>query len=531
MTTPTPRVKVTSQRRAYATVAAVTASMLCIGLAVPLALASREPTASAAGPVDTTPISVAGGQGGPAGPGAVGQAPGAAPGAVAPGVVGGPGALQVPGATAQGPGAAAPGAPAQGAPTPDGVAPGGSAPAGAGKLTASDQGVTPTSIKVGAVLLDLSKVKALGLGLDNYDTDTQQRMFDTYFNRVNEAGGINGRKIQPVYATYDPLSTSGANSGPAICVRMAKDEKVFALIGFTYTAGTCAAIQYSIPAITSNGELEQVARESHNYEIHTQPTYERMARNWTAYLLETSLSKGKKVGLVDIADGGNFQLAGDAILSTFQQLGQPITYHSRFTNDQGSASAQLPVEVQKMKAAGVEQVMLSANFLMATTFMQQAEQQNYYPQYLTSDIGALASNGLIRSGPAKSLSNLIGVTSAFTISPEGRTEQADSKDCRLFYNKTNPSQKQFAFGEEGPFNNICAEVELFTRAAIPAGTNLTRAGLVASVQRLGAGSLPNSLPGSFAAGKTNFSDNLLPARWNNPCTCYKLAGPVARARF
>ena len=281
------------------------------------------------------------------------------------------------------------------------------------------------------MLLDLSTVKAIGLGLDNYDTGTQQKMFDTYFKRVNDAGGINGRKIQPVYATYDPLSTSGANSGPAICVRMAKDEKVFALIGFTYTAGTCAAIQYSIPVVTANGELEQVARQSHNYEIHTQPTYERIARNWTAYLLQTGLAKGKKVGLVDSADGGNFQLAGDAVQATFQKLGQPITYHARISNDTGSANSQIPVEVQKMKAAGVEQVMLSTNFLVATTFMQQAEQQNYYPQYLTSDIGALASTGLIRTGPAKSLSNLIGVTSGFAISPEGRTEQADSKDCQV----------------------------------------------------------------------------------------------------
>ena len=541
------RVKVTSPGRAYAAMAGATASMLCLGLLVPLVfgspevdqLTTRVPVdnsqiigiAPADATVDATPdpTTVAPGATPFAGTTGTDPEPGTA--------VAGDGAVD-PAAPAAAQAPAGPAAPAGETATPAGGAPqaGGSqstppAPPAGKPLTATDQGVTASGIKVGAILLDLSKVTALGLGLDNYDTDTQRRMFDTYFTRINDAGGINGRRITPVYATYDPLSTSGANSGPAICIRMAKDEKVFSVIGFTYTAGSCVAVQYKIPAVSHIGELQAVYQQSGNYMITSQPTQERLGRNWAAFLLDSGLSKGKKVGLLNVKDGGQSELVGNAVASTLSQLGQPVTYRAQLTSDEASASSQLPVEVQRMKAAGVEQVMLPVSFAYAISFMNQAEQQNYFPQYLTSDVFALASNGLIRTGPARSLANVIGVSTQSTVSPEGRTESAVEKDCREYYNRANPSSKQFAFGEEGPYNVICMDVEVLRRGTVPVGANLTRQAFVGAVQKLGPGSLPLSLGGSFAAGKTDFSDFQRPYRYFTACKCYKVAGPVAKARF
>ena len=398
-------------------------------------------------------------------------------------------------------------------------------------LTASDQGVTPTTIKVGAVLLDLRAATAVGLGLENYELETQRRIFDTHVDRLNASGVLGGRKVVLVFATYDPISSSGENSGPAICRRLAKDEKVFAVIGLTYTAGACAAVQYRIPVITSFADLESVYAASDNYMITSLPSYERIGRNWSAYLLDSGLSKGKKVGLLNVKDGALEELSADAAQATLSQLGQPLTYRAQLTNDQASAQSQIPVEVQRMKSLGVQQVMLPTNFLTAITFMQQAEQQGWYPTYLTSNIGALASNGLIRKGPARSLDNVIGVSSSTGISPEGRTEPPDDKDCRETYNRINPQSKQFAYGEDGPYGLICMVVRLFGAIAGPTGPDLTRRGFVATVQTLGPGTLATSLPGTFGPNKTNFAQNVMPARYSSACQCYRVAGPVAKTRY
>lgn len=511
------------------TFTAVTASLLSLGLVVPLALAtSKTDRLTASGAVNNGSLPTAGPAVKGAGQGPIAGAPAGGAPAVLPGQGGAPGAGLIANGGSAAVGANA-GVPAAAGPV--AAAPGGRAAAAGDPLTASDQGVTPTTIKIGAVLLDLSALTPLGLGLKNFDLDTQRRTFDTYFKRVNDAGGVNGRTIQPVYATYDPLSSSGANSGPAICVRMAKDEQVFALTGFTYTAGSCAAVQYRIPVATLQAELESVFRESNNYMITQQPSLQRIARNWSAFLLASGLSKGKKVGLVNTKDGGVEELPGDVVEATLAQRGQPITLRSQFTADQGSAASQIPVEVQKMKSAGVEQVMLCTNFLLAITFMQQAEQQNYFPTYLTSDIGALATDGLIRRGPSRSLSNVIGFTGQTFLSTQGRTEPAIEKDCREYYNKANPGKKQFAFGEEGPYNIICADVELLRRISAGSGRTLTRQGLVAAAQRLGPGSLPISLGGSYSQGKTDFTDYFMPDRYDVSCQCYKVAGPVTKGQY
>ena len=63
-------VQVAPGSRAYGTGAAVTASVLGLGLEGPLALAARESCASADSPADTAPIGVIGGQTGVPVPGA-----------------------------------------------------------------------------------------------------------------------------------------------------------------------------------------------------------------------------------------------------------------------------------------------------------------------------------------------------------------------------------------------------------------------------------------------------------------------------
>ena len=542
------KAKATSPGRTYPAIAGITAMLLGAGLLVPLLGSPQVDRLATRGPGDNGQISGAAPT--PGTPGAVIDPTSAVPAATPVGEPSGigtttetgtPGAgpaapaapqPETPGAGPAAPVAPQPEAPQAAAPPQSGAGQGGSPAAQAGKpLTATDQGVTASSIKVGVVLLDLSAALAIGLGLDNYDTATQKRAFETYFKGINNGGGINGRRIAPVYAEFDPLSTSGAKSAGAICIRMAKDEKVFALMGYTYAAGPCAAVQYRIPVAALNAELESTYRLSKNYFSSSQPSYERTARNWAAFLLDSGLSKGKKVGLLNVKDSGNSELSADAAAATLTQLGQPLAYRAQLTNDQAAASSQLPVEVQKMKAAGVQQVMLNTEFLTAINFMQQAEQQNYFPQYLTSEHGALASNGLIRKGPQRSKENVIGVTAQTVLSPVGRVEPPHEKVCRENYNKDNPSAHQFAYGDEGPYNVACMAVEVFRRGAVPAGPELTRAGYVAALQKAGRGELPVTLAGSFAPGKTDFADSVWPVRYKVACECYELAGPLTRARY
>lgn len=134
--------------------------------------------------------------------------------------------------------------------------PGGPASGGAG-LRATDVGVTGNSVKVGFLLIDTGGVGALGVkGL--VDLEQQRSAVRAYVDEVNDHGGIGGRKIEAVYAPYDPLSSysgnSGRSTGRAACLSLTEDNHVFAVLGFldsTTRGASPPSIRRSCSATTS----------------------------------------------------------------------------------------------------------------------------------------------------------------------------------------------------------------------------------------------------------------------------------------
>ena len=71
-------------------------------------------------------------------------------------------------------------------------------------LTATDDGVTATTIKIGAVFPDLSVI-----GRDSGDVEAK---FQIAVDAVNDAGGINGRDLELVFSLYSRSATPSPRS-------------------------------------------------------------------------------------------------------------------------------------------------------------------------------------------------------------------------------------------------------------------------------------------------------------------------------
>ncbi len=458
------RFHVVAPARAYGVLVAVSGLLLAIGLALPLTLASTAPADAGAGPADTGPITVESGSVGAAG-----------------GSTGTSTADQVPDVA---------------------------------------QGVTDSTIKVGVVLLDLSSATSLGLGLPNFEVDLQRAAFDSLFDKVNAEGGINKRKIEPVYASRDTLATTGPHSDKAICTRLAKDERVFAVIGFTYDAGTCVASQHRLPVVTRYPSLEQVYRDTHGLLATLDPPLEQGARNWARVLVKAGLAEGRKIGMLTVADGAIYQLSGKAAAGTLKELGHPLTVMGEL-NPANSVS-EIPALIQKMKSAGVDSVMLASDFANALRFIALADAQRYHPRYLTSDLGSLASNGLLANA-GQGLDGAIGFTDN-AWSPNGDPATPENKACVEDYNKATKT-KDIPAEEQSAIPAICAITSIFVRAATDAGTDLNPRSFVRALEGIGTiDGLPTVLPGAFGPGKTGYSDRLQPLRWSSATKSYSVNG-------
>ena len=512
------KIAIRSRVHSYSLLAGVVVGTLFAGLAVPLAfgttprsssslsgsadpgLPNLEPTSSSApttGPGATTGPSATTGGVGPAGTTGGNVGPGGTGGAT----TGSTGANPFPTVT-QGPG-------------------------GPTKLTASDVGVTASTIKVGFVRLDLTALTPLGLGLKNYDLQYQQQAFDTYVKRLNASGGLYGRKIIVDYVTLNPLDSNGSQSAPALCRKLTEDDKVFLVTGFAGEAGTCAALQHRTPNLFSGSAPREQYDKAHGYIVSNFPTAERMMMDWAGVTTDAGLLNGKKIGLVSTNVSPEINTV-QKLNDTLTQLGHAPVYWAKL--DPNAGQSQVPVAIQQMRSKGVDTVFLATNFVVAQNWVQSSDSQNYKPRYLASDYGNLSSNGLVDK-MTSGFDGAVAYSSAVSEPPALTPEPAPDHACRQEYNAAAGSGKQFAQGEESPLYPICWMAQVIGKAISGAGPTLTRQAVVNAVQSLGPLNLPSAGNGSFSAGKTDFADTLRPLLWHYSCKCYSSAGQPRRVRY
>lgn len=512
--------RVQSQAKAYAGVIGVTLGMLIAGLIIPLALGRTPAPISATGGA-TGDLSFTDDSGAVGVPGVTGGPSGALPGGGKPGKNG----LTVPGGATLPGGGGGGGVGASGAAGTPGVpgTPGAPSPTATGPLTASDQGVTATTIKLGVILLDIEALKALGFAQPRFTPEEQRESAQVFIDNINKDGGILGRKIVPAYATLNALDSNGEQSPGAVCSRLAEDEKVFAVVGYLNQAADCLTQQFRLPSwIDSSGIAEQYTK-SQNFLISPRANTERNGANWGDLAARSGVLDGKTIGTVYLDNPGEARPEA-ALTAGLAEAGSKVTVHGKLANDPASAQSQMPVVVNQMRQAGVDTVFLSTNFVIAIQFVQTAENQGFRPQYHVSDMGSLTAEGLLGSMPA-SFGGAIGFTQS-----TGSKENAADKGCREEFNAA--TGKNAAPGtDSASIRQFCFWFRTFAASARAVGADLTRTGLVSAVMGLGRVTLPLQIGGAMGSGKTDFADAYRPIRYDRSCKCFRDAGGAQQGRY
>src|SRR4029450_13949530 len=92
--------------------------------------------------------------------------------------------------------------------------------------TGAQQGVTKDSVHIVTPIIDWDAIKDF-VDYTFGDPEAVSRVFVDY---LNDNGGIDGRKIIPVYKKYPPIP--GGKPDPlSLCTSFTEDDKVFAVLG------------------------------------------------------------------------------------------------------------------------------------------------------------------------------------------------------------------------------------------------------------------------------------------------------------
>jgi ABC-type branched-subunit amino acid transport system substrate-binding protein len=419
---------------------------------------------------------------------------------------------------------------APGGATGSGLAGGSSGVAG---LTASDRGVTPTTVTVAFLLADLGSLSQLGFGVPGFNVKDQEAYMRAFVDNINAQGGVLGRQIDPVFVSYDPTNQQTSQTA---CRAATQDHEIFAAIdsggGLNEQGQRCFTEQNHTPliALGSFGTPPALYQQSGGYLFTINASGLRSLANM-AYLLDArGLLKGKKIGIIDRDFPGTVQTVTDGMVATLKEYGYEVTYRVDLSMDDGTAASQVPVAAQQMQAHGVDAVMLFSDFIVGSEFVQAADRSLYRPLYFASDFGPMTNDIAVQAMPASF--KAVGVTTARTGEWRiGLPEPAVDAACREIYTRAtgaNPARSDNAYGG---MDNACGLVDLVVRAATASGPELTRVKFVDGLQQIGR--IPYPLYGGFSYGPGKFdgADSIRTLVSDSSCGCWMPQGDFVEPRY
>lgn len=377
-------------------------------------------------------------------------------------------------------GATAPGSPGTSGATAFGPSPsGGSAPVVHGALTASDQGVTPSAIKLGFLIANTSNLSAAGFNVGV--AGDQTKIITAWLNALNKAGGVAGRQLTNYNYTFDVLDNNDMEAG---CKSMTQDQKVFSVIttgGYDSVAQLCIAQQNHTPLISTDPEPASWYQESAPYLWGTFMSKDRLFKNQAQWLATSGfLRPSDKVGVIyhDIPNVAP-SVEGTLLPALAAKHIHPADV-VKLASDSNQALAQIQNAVLDMRTKGVTFVVFDMNLIFKTQFMNYAQSQAWYPRYTDSDEYFGCEDFVTATYPAKEFdgteclgTTLAGILNA-PVTPFTRyADQVYSATYPQGY-ATNGNSQSEQQAQQLLNYELGSEILLWANAADRVGTHLTR---------------------------------------------------------
>jgi hypothetical protein len=372
----------------------------------------------------------------------------------------------------------------------------GGAPAGA----SADQGVTAKTITVGIPYVDLAAVDhQFGLKINQ---GSYPDAYNALFDQINTHGGIDGRKVVPVFVAVNPTGTAAAASS---CTQLTEDNHVFA--AFSPLSPICY-LEHATPTIgaTVTGVVTKDAAP--NFTVTAPSTaYDPVQ---IAVLAQKGVLKGKKVGVFggNVTDQPEVAIVNAALKKNHVDV-LASAVDSAPSTDQAASDQQQAVIAQRFKSLGVNEVVAVGTGSAVWLQGEDANQATYNPNWMATSETDLAGVLAGKSYDPQYLQNVVATfpqTSQANQWSDPLIQQCVKTVKRAFPDDAVASPVGQTAGDSSNDTYVsvmsaCTYVALFDAIAKAAGKHLT----VASFTKAGYGLHNVKMPGvgtvSFGPGR------------------------------
>lgn len=390
-------------------------------------------------------------------------------------------------------------------------------------VSANVRGVTAGKIRIGVGLPDISAIAALGPG---YDDGDQRKQMEAVLDGWKRQGlvPVHGRDVEFVYREYNILSAEQAR---AACIGFVQDDKVFAVIAVhNFAASECVAGEFRTPLLVSNAPGDLTFQRAHPYLYALEASASRILRNWPHWAERRGLLRGKTIGLYMSSNEQAREEVARTFTAELKKLGYKIAVEVTTDSDTGGPTD--AVAVQRFKAAGVDLVVLVLG-LGRTSFLQQAEAQNYRPTYIANDLGYATTDTGAGTHDPNQWDGTYGMTGMrYGEAAGGIPAPPEALACIANYERYSGRRGVTRESREAEWiatNQGCDEARVMLYGLQKAGRNLTPATLVAALD-----SLTNMQQGihsntTFTPKKHDGGNLQRTLQWSRGCTCWKALSP------
>lgn len=281
-----------------------------------------------------------------------------------------------------------------------GPATGDADPCAGATLTATDNGVTEDAITVALLTVNLANLDALGFGLATGNIDNA-KILNAWANHLNANGGIACREVRFIEHETD----LDVDRQIADCKALTQDIKVHAVLSPAgLVAGAqCITKDNHTPLVAALAAPDYWNEEGSPYLWDVLMSQDRILANHVEWLVDsgTIVPDEDLVGVVYAAEPYSGPSVENTMIPAFERLGVPVR-PAELAYDAEQAAAQMAGVVVDFQTSGVTHVVFPVNFIYKTQFMQQAEQQQYFPEYSDDEATVGCQNVLTGTYPERS---------------------------------------------------------------------------------------------------------------------------------
>jgi hypothetical protein len=248
-----------------------------------------------------------------------------------------------------------------------------------GAVTGPAPGVTDDTIKIGITYVDLEAIKEF----TEVRHGDYEAAFRALIDEINAQGGINGRKLEPVFAPVNPIGTDAAD---AACVKLTEDEDVFIVMGF-FQGDTVLCVVEGHETAALGGAM----------------TRERLARAKAPWFTSSPGGDNDQDAIRALADGGELDgklgvVATNQGEASLHEEAEPLLEELDIEplevavidapdNDVAAQGAAVRTIAERFRAAGVEKVLVYGQ--AGLTWANAMASQDYRPQLLFTGLDAI----------------------------------------------------------------------------------------------------------------------------------------------